>query len=278
MSVKRLGAELERALRVRPKGAPLAGRKSDDTPGCDDKKRAGALLEANRARLELLQNRLHAESRRSLLVVLQGMDTSGKDGAIRHALTAFNPLGCYAYAFGVPSEVERSHDFLWRIHQVVPAAGEVAIFNRSHYEDVLVVRVKELVPRAVWSRRYDAINAFEHELAERGTTVLKFFLHISREEQRERLLARVHDPEKHWKFREGDLEDRERWSEFRAAYSDALARCNTAWAPWYVIPADRKWYRDLAISQIVADALERMDPRTPAVTLDVPRLEKRLAP
>ncbi|NOT34418.1 MAG: polyphosphate kinase 2 family protein [Candidatus Eisenbacteria bacterium] len=265
-------------MRVRPKGAPLAGRKSDDTPGCDDKKRAGALLEANRARLELLQNRLHAESRRSLLVVLQGMDTSGKDGAIRHALTAFNPLGCYAYAFGVPSEVERSHDFLWRIHQVVPAAGEVAIFNRSHYEDVLVVRVKELVPRAVWSRRYDAINAFEHELAERGTTVLKFFLHISREEQRERLLARVHDPEKHWKFREGDLEDRERWSEFRAAYSDALARCNTAWAPWYVIPADRKWYRDLAISQIVADALERMDPRTPAVTLDVPRLEKRLAP
>ena len=178
-------------------------------------------------------------------------------------MTGFHPLGVRVHGFGVPSEVELAHDYLWRIHQVVPGKGEIAIFNRSQYEDVLVVRVHSLVSEKVWSRRYEQINAFERTLADEGTTILKFFLHIDRDEQLERFQARYDNPDKRWKFRLGDLDERKRWPEYMAAYEDALARCSTEDAPWYVIPANRKWFRDLAIGEIVADTLEALKPEYP---------------
>ncbi len=247
------------------------------TPGCKDKGEALRRIEQNLARIDTLQYGLHAEGKRALLLVLQGMDTAGKDGVIRKVMTAFNPQGCRVVSFKVPTPEEAAHDFLWRVWKVTPARGEVVIFNRSHYEDVLVVRVHDLVPEAVWSKRYETINQFERQLTDSGTTVLKFFLHISRDEQRERLLERLDDPAKHWKFNAGDLDERARWKDYQRAYHDALTRCGTAHAPWYVIPADRKWYRDLAISEIVADALAKMDPRPPKVKLDVKAMKERLA-
>ena len=249
----------------------------DSTPGSKGKDQANERLAENLARIDELQYRLYSEARQSLLIVLQGMDTSGKDGLIRKVLTIFNPQGCKVWPFKVPSPEEASHDFLWRIHRAAPAAGEVAVFNRSHYEDVLVVRVHELVPRAVWSLRYRIINEFERHLHERGTRVLKFFLHISREEQRERLLARLDHPLKRWKFSEADLVERGSWRSYQRAYQEALTRCSTAHAPWHVIPADRKWYRDFAVSQIVADTLERMNPRIPKAKLAMRKLRARLA-
>jgi PPK2 family polyphosphate:nucleotide phosphotransferase len=227
-------------------------------------------LEADLERLAALQERLWAEHKRRLLIVLQGMDASGKDGTIKHVMTGLNPLGCRVVGFGVPSPTELAHDYLWRVHQVVPGDGEVAIFNRSHYEDVLVVRVHDLVPKARWSKRYDQINAFETTLAAEGTTILKFFLNISREAQLERFKERYDDPTKRWKFKTGDLEERKRWDEYMAAYGEALARCSTDAAPWYAIPSDRKWFRNLAIAEIVADELERLNPRYP-VREDLPK-------
>jgi PPK2 family polyphosphate:nucleotide phosphotransferase len=254
----------------------LAKRDPRSTPACRDKAEAAARLAKNLERIDALQYNLYAEGRRSLLIVLQGMDTSGKDGLIRKVMTAFNPQACRVTSFKVPSSEEAAHDFLWRIHHAAPKKGETAIFNRSHYEDVLVVRVHNIVPREVWMRRFDEINAFERFLTGNGTHVLKFFLHISREEQRRRLLERLDEPQKHWKFSEADLSERRRWKDYQRAYADALTRCNTDHAPWYVVPADRKWYRDLAVSQIVADTLERMDPRPPKVSLDVKRLRAQL--
>ena len=221
-------------------------------------------LSADLDRLAALQERLWAEHKRRLLIVLQGMDASGKDGTIKHVMTGLHPLGCRVVGFGVPSEAELAHDYLWRVHQVVPGNGEVVIFNRSHYEDALVVRVHDLVPKARWSKRYDQINAFEDELAAEGTTILKFFLNISREVQLERFKERYDDPTKRWKFKVGDLEERKRWDDYMAAYSEALSRCSTDAAPWYAIPSDRKWFRNLAIAEIVADELERLDPQYPA--------------
>jgi PPK2 family polyphosphate:nucleotide phosphotransferase len=221
-------------------------------------------------RLAALQERLWAEHRKRLLIVLQGMDASGKDGTIKHVMAGLNPLGCQVVGFGVPSATELAHDYLWRIHQVVPGDGEVVIFNRSHYEDVLVVRVHDLVPKERWSKRYDQINAFEQTLAAEGTTILKFFLNISREAQLERFKERYDDPTKRWKFKTGDLEERKRWDDYMAAYSDALSRCSTDAAPWYAIPSDRKWFRNLAIAEIVADELERLNPQYP-VRDDLPK-------
>ena len=180
------------------------------------------------------------------------------------------------WPFKVPTPEEAAHDFLWRIHHAAPPRGQVAIFNRSHYEDVLVVRVHELVPHRVWSRRYQAINEFEQRLHENGTHVVKFFLHISPEEQRQRLLARLDAPQKNWKFSDADLVERKLWKDYQRAYEDALSRCSPAPAPWYVVPADHKWYRDLAVSEILADTLESMNPRPPKVNLDVKRLRARL--
>jgi PPK2 family polyphosphate:nucleotide phosphotransferase len=210
-----------------------------------------------------LQERLYAEGKQSLLVVLQAIDAGGKDGTIKHVFEGFNPAGCRVVSFKVPSEEERSHDFLWRVHAKAPAKGEVVVFNRSQYEDVLVVRVHDLVPEDVWRPRYDLINRFEGNLAAAGTRIVKLYLHISREEQAERFQARLDDPTKRWKFRTGDLEERARWDDYMAAFEEALTRTSTAAAPWYVIPADRKWYRNWAVSRILVETLEDMDPQYP---------------
>ena len=227
------------------------------------KKAAAAELADLTHRLEALQEKLWAEHRRQVLVVLQGMDTSGKDGTIRHVFEGVNPLGVRVAAFKAPVGEECEHDFLWRVHQKVPGSGEMVIFNRSHYEDVLVARVQELVPKEVWKLRYQQINDFERLLAESGTTILKFFLHIDRDEQKERLEARLADPEKRWKFRKGDLDDRKRWDEFMDAYEEALRRTSTAHAPWYVVPANKKWYRNLVVATVLVGALEKLGMKTP---------------
>lgn len=228
-----------------------------------DKDETEAALPALRARLADLQDRLWAESRRSLLVVLQAMDGGGKDGTIRHVCSALAPQATKVRAFKPPTEVEHSHDFLWRVHKVTPAHGEIGIFNRSHYEDVLVVRVHNEVPEDVWRARYGLINGFEDALVHGGTTIVKLFLHISKEEQRRRFEERLRRRDKRWKFRLGDLEDRKLWDNYQAAYQDAIEKTSRAHAPWYVIPADRKWYRNWAVSTVLASTLEKMNPQYP---------------
>ena len=210
-----------------------------------------------------LQTRLFAEGERALLVVLQAMDAGGKDGLIRTVLTGINPAGIRVTSFGVPSDTELAHDYLWRVHPACPPRGQIGVFNRSHYEDVLVVRVKELVPEEQWRRRYEHIRAFERLLVDEGTAIVKLFLTISKEEQRERFQDRVDSPDERWKFRLGDLEDRALWPQYMAAYREALAETSTDDAPWYVVPGDRKWVRNLAAAHILHDALERLDPRYP---------------
>lgn len=253
-----VGRALAQRLLVKPAtNLDLESIDSADTLGHD--KQAGAVtLAATTDRLGEAQERLWASKAGAVLIVLQGIDTSGKGGTIRHVMGAFDPQGCRVASFGVPSPEELAHDYLWRIHRHTPARGMIAIFDRSHYEDVLVVRVHGLVPQDVWRSRYDQIVAFERHLAENGTTILKFFLHISRDEQRKRLQARIDEPDKRWKFRRGDLDERRLWDEYRAAFTEALTRCSTDFAPWYVIPADRKWFRDLAVAEIVAHTFDRM--------------------
>jgi len=214
--------------------------------------------------LEALQELLYAEGRHKVLIVLQAMDTGGKDSTIRHVFDGVNPQGVQVAYFQQPTSIELAHDYLWRIHQHTPKAGEIVIFNRSHYEDVLVVRVHSLVSEAVWSRRYEHINSFEKMLADEGTTILKFFLFISRAEQKERLRSRLDEPAKHWKFNNSDLVERQLWPEYIRAYEAVLSRTSTPWAPWYVIPSDRKWYRNLTISQIVVNTLEGLEMKYPA--------------
>ena len=248
----------------RPKGVPR---------GDELKEKTKALLE----RLTDLQERLYAEANRSLLVVLQGRDTCGKDGTIRRVFDAVNPQGCVVSTFKKPSELELTHDYLWRIHHAVPGKGTIGIFNRSHYEDVLVVRVRELVPRAAWAKRYQQINDFERMLSENGVTILKFFLHISREEQKERLLARLDDSSKQWKFNEGDLAERALWDGYTAAYRDALRKCSTPWAPWYIVPADKKKVRDYLVAQAVVDTLARMAPKYPKAEGDLEKLKASIS-
>ncbi len=271
-----LNSRTTRHMQVRGRTVHLADWDPGSTPGCSDKEEAAKRLAKNLARIDVQQYRLFAEARRSLLIVLQGMDTSGKDGLIRNVMTVFNPQGCRVWPFKVPTTEEAAHDFLWRIHRAAPARGEISIFNRSHYEDVLVVRVHDLVPTPVWSHRYKTINAFERHLHVQGTQVIKLFLHISRKEQRERLLARLDDPLKRWKFSDADLLERDHWRAYQRAYEDALARCSTRHAPWYVIPANNKWYRDLAVSEVLAETLEKMDPRLPRVKLDAKGLRAKL--
>ena len=227
-------------------------------------------------RLGELQQRFYADRRHALLIVLQGRDASGKDGVIRRVFGACNPLGLHLAAFGVPSEVERAHDFLWRIHREVPAHGYIGVFNRSHYEDVLVVRVRELAPKQVWKARYEQINAFEAMLAASGTTVVKFCLHVSRREQGTRLRERLDDPTKQWKFNPGDLDDRDRWDAYTEAYQDAIARCSTEVAPWYVVPADDKKVRDLLIARTLLRTLGKLDLEFPAPDFDVAAARARL--
>ncbi len=210
-----------------------------------------------------LQKRLYASGERALLVVLQAMDAGGKDGVIRSVLTGINPAGIRVTSFKVPSETELAHDYLWRVHPACPARGEIGVFNRSHYEDVLVVRVKQLVPEERWQGRYDQIKEFERMLVEEGTSIVKLFLHVSFEEQRARLQDRIASPDERWKFRRGDLDERKLWPDYMKAYRDAMAKTSTDDAPWYVVPGDRKWVRDLAVASILRDALEQIDPQYP---------------
>ncbi len=250
----------------------LAAWDQNDTAGFD-KKSIDAALEHNLKRLGELQYRLYAESRRSLLVILQGLDAAGKDGTIRHVCGAMNPQGCRVAAFKVPTPEEAAHDFLWRIHRQAPRTGEVVIFNRSHYEDVLIVRVHDLVPKSVWQRRYDRINEFEAELADAGVHVLKFFLHISKDEQLDRFRARLDDPAKNWKASPADFAERKCWTDYTAAYEDAISKCSTKAAPWFVIPANHKWFRNLAVSQIIVETLEALDMKFPKPAFDLSKIK-----
>lgn len=228
-----------------------------------DKEAAKAELVAVQAELAELQDRLFAAGRHSLLVVLQAMDAGGKDGTIRTVFRAFNPAGVTVTPFGVPSDEERAHDYLWRVHEHTPPAGTIGVFNRSHYEDVLVVRVKGLVPEAVWRRRYRHIREFERMLGDEGTHVVKLFVHISSEEQRLRMQDRIDDPAERWKFRTGDLDDRARWDDYQAAFAEALRETSTPEAPWYVVPGDRKWVRNLVVARVLRHHLGAIDPQYP---------------
>jgi PPK2 family polyphosphate:nucleotide phosphotransferase len=230
------------------------------------------LLELNE-RLEALQELLYAEHKHKVLVVLQAMDTGGKDGTIRHVFEGVNPQGVRVAGFKVPTREELDHDYLWRVHKQVPGKGEIVIFNRSHYEDVLVVRVHSLVPEEVWSKRYEQINAFERMLAEEGTTILKFFLHIDLEEQRERLQARLDEPNKHWKFNPSDLKERKLWPAYIRAYEDAISKTSTEWAPWHIVPANRKWYRNVVVGTIMVETLEGLDMRFPEADFNPSEIE-----
>lgn len=216
-------------------------------------------LKRNIKRLQDLQEVMWAEGKHSLLIVLQALDAGGKDGTIRKVMSGVNPQGCQVTSFKVPTDEELDHDYLWRVHKATPRQGYIGIFNRSHYEDVLVVRVHKMVPKEVWEKRYEQINHFEKLLADNGTQILKFFLHISKEEQKERFQARLDDPRKNWKFSIKDVKERDYWDDYMRAYEDALSLCSAPWAPWYIIPADHKWYRNLAISEIIVETLEKLN-------------------
>ena len=231
-------------------------------------------IEQDQQKLLQLQELLYADHQCSLLICLQGMDTSGKDGTINHILGAMNPQGCRVVGFKQPSAQELAHDFLWRIHQAAPASGSVAIFNRSQYEDVLVVRVHDLVPKSIWSSRYDQINAFEKELAAEGTHILKFYLHISKEEQLSRFEERLDDPAKQWKISEADYKERKFWDDYTEAYEDALSRCSTDAAPWFVIPSNHKWFRNLAVARIVVEHLEALGLKLPQSSVNLEQIRR----
>ncbi|MGD0674498.1 MAG: polyphosphate kinase 2 family protein [Polyangiaceae bacterium] len=241
----------------------------------ESKSSADEELAKHARRLADLQYLMYAENRRSLLICLQGLDAAGKDGTIRHVLGAMNPQGARAHAFKTPSTLEASHDFLWRAHEQSPARGEIVVFNRSHYEDVLVVRVHSLVPKDVWSKRYDLINAFEANLVQNGTHILKFFLHISEDEQLRRYRKRLDDPRRHWKVSEADYSERMFWSEYVKAYDEALSKTSTKHAPWFVVPANHKWFRNLAISTIIVDHLESFKMKTPPPKVDLEQIRRK---
>lgn len=243
--------------------ADLDRRAADDRIGLTDKAEGGEALDALIAELADLQNRLWAEAQRSILLVLQGLDTSGKDGTIRKVFTGVNPQGCRVQSFKVPTSIDLAHDYLWRVHAACPRRGEIGIFNRSHYEDVIAAPVLLGLSEERVSQRYGHINAFEQMLTDEGTTIIKCFLHISPDEQRERLQARLDDPEKRWKLAPADFESRQRWNAFMDAYEAALTATSTTDAPWYVIPADRKWVRDVAVASVLVEALRSLDPRIP---------------
>jgi PPK2 family polyphosphate:nucleotide phosphotransferase len=252
-------------IRVAPGSKPgIAGRDARDDVGFGDKPAAQAHLETLKVKLEVLQQRLYSEGRHSVLLVLQGLDASGKDGVIRAVFEGLNPQGCRVASFKAPTSTELGHDYLWRVHAVLPARGEIGIFNRSHYEDVVAVRMLELAPEKVWKRRPGHIVDWERMLVDEGTTIIKVFLNVSKEEQRLRLQERIDDPEKRWKFRKGDLAVRARFDDYVAAYEDVIAETSTDHAPWYVVPADRNWVKATAVAALLVDALERIDPQLPA--------------
>ena len=273
--------EVARLLRVQD-GFELANLDASSTPGFAGGKSEGEVaLAASVDEMSQLQERLHAASKAgakdAVLLVIQGMDTSGKGGVVRHVVGSFDPQGVELTSFKVPTPGEKSKGFLWRIRNALPAAGMIGVFDRSHYEDVLVARVHELVTKQVWSRRYTSINTFEAQSTRRGIRIVKVMLHISPDEQRSRLAERLERPDKHWKYRPGDLDDRARWDEFQDAYQDAVTRCSTENAPWYVVPANKKWYARWAVQQLVLDALRDLDPPWPQAAFDVEAEKERLA-
>src|SRR5262245_31066804 len=245
----------------------------DDTGPYASPEEAEADLQKQLDALVKLQNLLYACSHKALLIILQGMDTSGKDGTIRHVMSGLSPLGVQVKAFKVPTHEELAHDFLWRIHKEVPRKGDIGIFNRSHYEDVLVVRVHGLVSRKIWRARYEQINNFERMLVKNDVIVLKFFLHISKSEQKKRLEDRLTDPTRYWKFTLQDVEERRHWSDYRKAYEEALSRSSTKWAPWYIVPADHKWYRNLVVAETIVRTLKDLDMEYPPPTLDISKVK-----
>jgi PPK2 family polyphosphate:nucleotide phosphotransferase len=274
--------DLRKLLAVGPGTVDLAAIDPAGTPGVPDerairahpKRWSRSKVAAIGAELTAYQEKLYASGKqeaqaRRVLLVLQAMDCGGKDGTVSAVTGGMNPAGLSVVSFGPPTEDERTHDFLWRIRRALPAPGRIGIFNRSHYEDVLVARVHELVPEPVWSARYDEINAFEAELVAGGLTLVKVMLHISPEEQKKRLLARLDDPTKQWKFNPADLTERERWNDYQQAYADALSKCSTDVAPWHVVPADHKWYRNWAVATLVRQALADIDPQYPPASFDV---------
>jgi PPK2 family polyphosphate:nucleotide phosphotransferase len=264
---------LANELIVKP-GSKIKLAKIDPGDTCGYKKEsAEEHLTRNLGRLSGLQYRLYAEAKRSVLVVLQGIDAGGKDGTIRHVMSGMNPQGVDVTSFKVPEGAEKRHDYLWRIHQAVPEWGKVGIFNRSHYEDVLVVRVHNLVPKEVWSERYDQINDFERMLSASGVTILKFLLYISKDEQEKRFRERIDDKDKNWKFSPADIKEREYWDQYTEAFEDMLRQCSKKHAPWYVVPANNKWFRNLAVSQILCDTLEGMDLKFPKPVADLKKIK-----
>jgi PPK2 family polyphosphate:nucleotide phosphotransferase len=262
-----------KSLRVKP-GSKVSLDDYDpaDTGPYQSAEDAADTLRKHIEELDRLQHILYAEGRRAILIVLQGMDASGKDGTIRHVMSGLDPQGVSVVSFKVPNDEERAHDYLWRIHKVAPRYGHVAIFNRSHYEDVLAVRVHDLTPKKVWKKRFKQINLFEDILTENNIVILKFFLHVSKDEQKRRLEERLRDPKRHWKFSIKDVEERHHWAAYRKAYEDVLERCSTKRAPWYVVPADHKWYRNLVVAQIIVEALRGMDLKYPEPTEDLSRI------
>jgi PPK2 family polyphosphate:nucleotide phosphotransferase len=253
----------------------IADSDSADTDGLGDKSEVEGEYDGLVAQIADLQERLYAEEKRSLLIVLQGIDAAGKDGTVKHVLRGANPAGVRVYSFKQPSNEESAHDFLWRYHQATPADGMIHVFNRSHYEDVLVVRVKDLAPEALWRSRYDSINDFERMLVREGTTILKFFLHISRDQQLEKFRQRLERPDKYWKWSDNDMKERERWDDYQQAYEDALNATSTPWAPWYVVPADHRWFRNYVVARVLAAALVQMRPRFPEPPEDVKAFAER---
>jgi PPK2 family polyphosphate:nucleotide phosphotransferase len=247
----------------------------DDTLGYQDDKKTQAKTAKLIQRLDDLQYLFFAVKKRALLIVLQGMDTGGKDGTIRHVMSGISPEGCDVTSFKSPTPDELAHDFLWRIHKAVPEKGDFGIFNRSHYEDVLIVRVHKLVPKKVWKARYDEINAFEKLLVENRIHIVKFFLHISKDEQKRRLEARITDPQKSWKISAADFAERKYWDDYVSAYEDAIARCSTESAPWFIIPANHKWFRNFAVSKILVETLEDLDMQLPRPSVDLSKLNLR---
>jgi PPK2 family polyphosphate:nucleotide phosphotransferase len=261
-------------FRVKPgKKIRLKDYDPDMSGGYSNKTAALADLEKNVQRLGKLEYLLYADGSRALLIVLQALDAGGKDGTIRHVMTGLNPQSCKVTSFKTPTTEELKHDFLWRIHKAVPGYGEIGIFNRSHYEDVLVVRVHKLVAKEVWSTRYDQINAFEKMLTDNRVTMLKFFLHISKDEQKKRFQARIDDPDRQWKISEADFKERSYWADYTQAYEEAISRCSTDYAPWFIIPSNKKWFRNLAVSRIIVETMEAMKLKFPLPSFDISKLK-----
>jgi PPK2 family polyphosphate:nucleotide phosphotransferase len=261
---------------VKPGSTVTLGKIDPAFTGEDENhKSALAQIDKDRERLAALQYLMYAEDKHSLLIVLQALDAGGKDGTVNHVVSAMNPQGCSVANFKAPTPEERAHDFLWRVHPHVPRTGRIAVFNRSHYEDVLIVRVHKMVPKEVWSARYDLINAFEAGLAGNGTRILKFFLHISPEEQLARFKARLDDPGRNWKISDADYAERQYWNDYTAAFDEALSRCSTQEAPWFVIPANHKWFRNLAVARIIVETLEGLAMQMPKPTVDLAAIRKK---